>query len=88
MRKYAMLFLLVGALVFIGCRSKTGRQNIQYVHPVEDTTAFNDFEESDGVEEWAEDPIIDVGVTPQEDDYKRLHSREGNDEMEDYMRGR
>ena len=74
--------------MFMGCRSKTGRQNIQYVRPAEDTAAFNDIDVDDETSEWNEDPIIDVGRTPQQEDFDQMRSREGMDEMEDYMRGR
>jgi GH25 family lysozyme M1 (1,4-beta-N-acetylmuramidase) len=86
MKKLMFTMLLLSTfLLIMGCRSKTGRQNIQYVRPVEDTAAHNDFEEDD---EWKETPIIDVGKTPEQEDFDRLRDDKTNDELERMLQGK
>lgn len=79
--------LLIGILILTGCRSETGRHNIQYIRPVEDTVAAaaNDIVSEDS--EWEEDPLIDVGKLPDQEDYDRLRGQDAKDDMERFLRG-
>ena len=80
--------VLLTILVLTGCKSETGRQNIQYIRPVEDSAAAaaDDIETDDG--QWAEDPLIDVGKLPEQEDYDRLRSRDPQDDMERFLMGK
>lgn len=80
--------LLLTILVLTGCKSETGRQNIQYIRPVEDSAAAaaDDIESDDG--QWAEAPLIDVGKMPEQEDFERLRSNDSNDDMERFLMGK
>lgn len=85
MRKLVLLALLLGTFFLMGCKSKTGRQNIQYARPAVDTAAANDFKEDD---EWKETPIIDVGRTPEQEDFELMRDDKTNDELERMLQGK
>ena len=85
MKNLVFAVLLLGTSFLIGCKSETGRQNIQYVRPAEDTAAHNDFEDDD---DWKESPIIDVGQTPEQEDFERMRDPKHEDELERMLMGK
>ena len=95
MKKLTLCVLLFGALALIGCKSKTGRQNIQYVRPAEDSARANDLSEvgdtgyviMESLETVEEDAGIEVGDIPTEGDFDELRSNEMKQEMEQILMG-
>lgn len=95
MKKLTLCVLLFGALALIGCKSKTGRQNIQYVRPAEDSVRANDLNEvedtgyviMEDVDTAEEDAGIEVGDIPTEGDFDELRSNETKREMEQILMG-
>ena len=94
MTKLTLCVLLFGALALIGCKSKTGRQNIQYVRPAEDSARANDLNEVEDTGyvimedvDTVEDAGIEVGDIPTEGDFDELRSNETKREMEQILMG-
>ena len=94
MKKLTLCVLLFGALALIGCKSKTGRQNIQYVRPAEDNARANDLNEVEDTGyvimedvDTVEDAGIEVGDIPTEGDFDELRSNETKREMEQILMG-
>lgn len=96
MKKILLAASVLSALILTGCKSETGRQNIQYIRPVEDTLAHDDVDydkmednnpETD-IEEWAEAPLIDVGEMPEQEDFSRMRDENADDELERMLMGK
>lgn len=89
MKKLTFCVLLLAGLAMIGCKSKTGRQNIQYVRPAHDSMAADDLSEVEdtGYVIIEEDSGIEVGALPSEEDFDRLRSEQTQKEMEQILMG-
>ena len=91
MKKLTLCVLLFAVFAMMGCRSKTGRQNIQYVHPAEDSARANDLSENEDtgymIMEDVDDVGIEVGELPKEEDFDEMRSNETKREMEQILMG-
>lgn len=85
MNKLILSILLFACLLFLGCRSKHGRQNIQYIRPVEDSTTFNDIDQETADTLVEEDYEDELGTIPSEDDYDKVRSNEIDKEMDRFL---
>lgn len=88
MKKLTLCVLMFACLLLVGCKSKTGRQNIQYIRPVEDTTVFDDITEEvvEGADTTVDEEYEDLGKIPG-DDYNPTSSEEIEREMNRFLSG-
>ena len=88
MKKLTLCLLMFACLLLVGCKSKTGRQNIQYMRPVEDTTAFDDITEEivEGADTTEDEEYEDLGKIPG-DDFNPTSNEEIEREVNQFLSG-
>lgn len=85
MKKLNLFIMALACLLLTGCMSKTGRQNIQYIRPAEDSATYNDVVEEKPDTMVAEEEYVEMGLIPSEEDYERLRSKEVEKEIDRFL---